>query len=94
MDLIDTYRDIFLKHVADGMSYMEAEEMFDKELLQSAVEAELDRGDSVQVFNMDPHGNTNACGRETLFDLTVKAGFERRNLHDFETQAVPLMLAG
>lgn len=94
MNPIDTYRDAFLKFLAEGMSYMEAEDQFDKSLLSAAIQAELDRGDSVQVFNMDPMGNTNACGHETLFDLVVKASFERRNLHDFETQAVPLMLAG
>jgi hypothetical protein len=94
MNPIDTYRELFHKFVADGMSYMEAEEQFGKEELQAAVNAELERGDSVQVFCMDPMGNTNACGHETLFDLVVKAQFERRNLKDFEEQAVPLMLAG
>jgi hypothetical protein len=94
MNPIDTYREAFQKFVAEGMSYMEAEDQFDKELLSAAVEAELERGDSVQVFCMDPMGNTNACGHETLFDLVVKASFERRNLHDFETQAVPLMMSG
>lgn len=94
MSPIDTYRDAFLKFLAEGMTHEEARAQFDEAELQAAVNAELERGDSVQVFNMDPMGNTNACGRETLFDLVVKAGFEKRQRKDFEDQATPLMLAG
>lgn len=91
---IDTYRDAFLKFLADGMDHEEACNQFDKDLLNQAVNAELERGDSVRVFNSDPMGCDNACGHETLFDLVVKAGFVRRNRLDFETQVTPLLLAG
>ncbi len=91
---IDTYRDAFLKFVREGMNHEEARDQFDADKLQAAVNAELERGDSVQVFSMDPIGNTNACGHETLFDLVVKASHEERNRKDFEEQATPLMLAG
>ncbi len=94
MKPIDTYREAFQKFVSDGMSYAEAYDQFDREELNAAVNAELARGDSVQVFNLDALGCTNACGHETLFDLCVKATFEKRNQTDFNEQALPLMLAG
>lgn len=76
---VDTYRDAFLAFLKCGMSYVEARDQFDKELLQAAVNAELERGDSVQVLNPETFLCENACGHETLFDLVVKAGFEQRN---------------
>jgi hypothetical protein len=93
-DLIDTYRNAFLKFVADGMSYAEAYDQFDPLRLQDAVNAELRRGDSIQTFDIKALRVENACGHETLFDLCVKASFEKRNQTDFDEQALPLMLAG
>ena len=76
---IDVYRETFLKFLADGMDHEEAAAQFDPDLLRQAIDAELERGDSVRVFNADPLGCDNACGHETLFDLVVKANFIRRN---------------
>ncbi len=76
----DVYRDAFLKFMADGMSYAEAYEQFDEQELQAAHMAEIDAGEARED--------------DSLFNLCVKANFERRNKQDFEEQAVPLMLAG
>lgn len=94
MNCPDTYREAFQKFVADGMTHMEAKMMFDDDELQEAVNAELERGDSVQRLNLKTLQMESACGHETLFDLVVKASFEERQRRDFEEQAVPLMMAG
>lgn len=94
MNPIDTCLDLFQKFIRDGMTYADAYDQFDRDELQSAVNAELERGDSVQVFSMNPIGNTNACGHETLFDCVVKANFEKQQILDFNEQALPLYISG
>lgn len=77
----DTYRDSFLRLVAQGMTYREAMECFDPAELQAAVRQEMDRGDCRKhqygqiIFEADEEPTT-------LFDLTVRAEFERRNSLD------------
>lgn len=94
MKPIDTLKDCFLRFLAEGMSYAEALDEFDRSEINAAINAELERGDSVQVRNPETMMLQNACGHETLFDLVVKAEFQKRNERDFNEQAVPLMLAG
>lgn len=74
----DTYLTSFRRFLSEGMSHEEAVNQFDPELLEAAIRSELDLGTGVWP----------------LFDLVVKANWERRNRKDWEEQAVPLMLAG
>lgn len=91
---IDLYRELFQQLVADGMTHADAIHHFDPDLLRAAVNEEMERGDCARFFNMETLSPENACGHETLFDLTVKASFEQRQIDDFNNQALPLYMAG
>lgn len=94
MNPIDTYRDTFLKFLADGMSYAEAFEQFDEKEWRKAVIAELDDGQT----RLDRESGELVTNDErylpALLSLGARADFERRSIRDFNEQAVPLMLAG
>lgn len=96
MNNFDTYRDAFLRFMAEGMTYAEALKQFDRVELQAAINAELESGDSVQVLNAETMQIESACGHITLFDLACMARFEQRNSvdgHDYQ-QALELWQAG
>lgn len=81
----ELYRDLFLKHVADGMSYREAMECFDEDELKIAVNAELSDPSAKLSHGADTKPRT-------LFDLTVRAQFEKRNSIDSHDGAQCLAL--
>lgn len=93
---IDTYRDAFLRLMADGMSYREALETFDEDEFTKAALAEMDaRGSLIMNENLDLVTNDERRA-PALFDLLVHANFEKKNSvdgHDYK-QALDLWQAG
>lgn len=91
---IDVYIDAFRDLLKQGMIHAEAIKEFTKEQVSDTINAELERGDSVHVFNYETCEVENACGQETFFDLVILARHQERQIKDFENEALPLMLAG
>lgn len=92
----DTYRDSFLQFLAQGMTHREAMECFDREELQRACNEELISGAAAHRFNMATMQSETISGELCLFDLVVKAEFEKRNSIDSESgsQCLALWQAG
>ena len=98
----DTLRDTLLKFVAEGMTYDEALSQFDEKEFTAAAMAEMDQGLTQTLSVLDGielAGNivTNDERRlPSLFDLKVRANFERSNGINGEAfqQALQLWQAG
>lgn len=92
---VDTYRDAFLRFVAEGMTHAESMEQFDKELWRLAMWEELDSGHAIRNSVGDFVTNDER-GLPALFELSAMASFEARNSvgsHDMD-QAMALWASG
>lgn len=83
----DTYRDAFLRFVAEGMTNAEALRQFDMKLWNDAMLSEQ-TWINPQTFEIEAHD-----GLPPLLTLAAKAGWEERNALDME-QAYDLWQAG
>jgi len=93
----DTYRDTFLKFLAEGMTHEEALAQFDYEKFSRAALAEMLSNEAVCVRdeNWRTAWVTNDSRKlPALFALLLLAQRQQADTQDFERQAVPLMLAG
>lgn len=86
----DTYRDAFLKFIADGMSYAEAKAQFDEVEWRKALISEIDSGVTVNRTT----GDIECDGKPSLLALGARADAEARSIRDMETQGLALYAAG
>lgn len=93
---IDTYRDTFLSFLAKGMNYDEALQQFDEDAFRDAAFAEMESGEAVQQFPIGEHVTNDERRLPALFQLLIRAQFERRNNVDSPDyqQALALWQAG
>lgn len=90
MSPIDTYRDAFLKFLAQGMTHAEALEQFDEKEFEAAWLAELEIGD--RHYNVERHRWETSDGRIPLVELVVAARIEQGQQPD--EQCLALWSAG
>ncbi len=91
---IDMYRDVFLKFIADGMTYDEALDQFDEdEWFRASMEEVFTDQARIDVFG---GGFVTNDERKlpALFALSCRAHRQRTDTREMQEQAIPLYMAG
>jgi hypothetical protein len=93
---IDTYRDSFLRFMADGMSYSEALEQFDQDEFANAAFVEMYSREARIDLLTHEFVTNDSRKLPALFQLLTRAQFEKRNSVDGRDyqQALELWQAG
>lgn len=91
---IDTYRDAFLKFLAEGMTYAEALSHFDEDAWNMAAMAEIFTNEAKIDISTREFLTNDSRKLPSLFLLGVRANRQITDDLDLQEQAIPLYLAG